>query len=786
MIKMLLLILSLAFFYYCGSSNTEIIKPNESISVNWDTLISTEFSFVLIEFLDSENEVSQFKEYSFSALPNAIEYPGNDFNFQVRFTFLDHNGKTLLVKYLESIEPDFLLPTLNRPSLNPLNFTGSFVDSLGIVIEYDSSVSYVHYSFQDTMPTMANNRYSYGDTLWVNSSIKLNAQAFAKNISTHQLKSEVTYQLFVKQGQQKLLKPILKSLTEGEFENSVKVVIENFDNNISQVYYTTNGAEPTVSSMLYTDTLLFTQTTTVKAKSFPLNDKFSVSNLTELKVKKQGISQLPIPVIESSVFGVFTQSTQITINDFDATTTQIFYTIDGSDPSESSLIYNGSFSISQTTTIKAKSFPLNNINGFSVSNVVEFQVIKLIPQKLATPYIYQDFEKLDSIRLVIVFDDAISKFNWMILDSTNSTNNGVTTQTLYSSPAKITWNNPNTKFTYQLRTKDVNRFVNSDTDTFEIKKLKPKQHTVRSNNFYSTAILCQTNQESGFIKLDLVKSNLTSDNSSSISCQDSLLVFITNTNNTYYYRLFFEDHQPFQASDIDSVVITNVRLPISVQFEDQHSPRALNDSVYEVNNVINNRVFVNIPHDSIKLEYKITGINNNFSEYSRDSGLILNDIDSILNIDFVYSMYRRNDSLRFTFLDRHLLVTTDSLVSMFEITLKRKIEPFNLTINSVEFIQNSNVDFAISFTLNRVLPNDLLIRNKVGLYELVNGNLYKHNYYSDYILTTGNKNGQSVITVPSESYTNTLDFYKFIIHNTVIVISRNGVVPSNSYQQIYP
>lgn len=66
------------------------------------------------------------------------------------------------------------------------------------------------------------------------------------------------------------LEPVIESLEaptitgETSFEESTTVTIKS-DVSVADIYYTTNGDEPTTSSTLYTDPFTLTETTTVKA-----------------------------------------------------------------------------------------------------------------------------------------------------------------------------------------------------------------------------------------------------------------------------------------------------------------------------------------------------------------------------------------------------------------------------------------------------------------------------------------------------------------------------------------
>jgi hypothetical protein len=118
------------------------------------------------------------------------------------------------------------------------------------------------------------------------------------------------------------------------------------------IYYTINGDDPTESSILYTAPVTISTTTTLKAKAFKEGWTPSeiASGLYTITITETVATPTfsPDPGTYSSA-----QSVTITCDTEDAT---IYYTTDGTDPTESSIQYGGPVTISTTTTLKARAY----------------------------------------------------------------------------------------------------------------------------------------------------------------------------------------------------------------------------------------------------------------------------------------------------------------------------------------------------------------------------------------------------------------------------------------------
>jgi hypothetical protein len=137
----------------------------------------------------------------------------------------------------------------------------------------------------------------------------------------------------------------------------------------SSIFYTLDGSQPSTSSTPYTAAFTVNSTTTVKAIATAPNFLQSVTATSVVTISSQ--AQTSTPLI-SPVTGTY--SSPQTVNITDATSgSSIFYTLDGSQPTSSSTSYNGAFTVSSTTTVKAIATAPNFTTSNTATSVITIQ-----------------------------------------------------------------------------------------------------------------------------------------------------------------------------------------------------------------------------------------------------------------------------------------------------------------------------------------------------------------------------------------------------------------------------
>jgi hypothetical protein len=114
----------------------------------------------------------------------------------------------------------------------------------------------------------------------------------------------------------------------------------------ANIYYTLDGSTPTTASAVYTGKISVNQTTTINAIAVATGySSSSVSSAIYI------ITIAAAPAFTPSA-GTYGQAQWVTLSSATPNAT-IYYTTDGSTPSESSTLYTGSIAVNATTTIKA-------------------------------------------------------------------------------------------------------------------------------------------------------------------------------------------------------------------------------------------------------------------------------------------------------------------------------------------------------------------------------------------------------------------------------------------------
>jgi len=143
------------------------------------------------------------------------------------------------------------------------------------------------------------------------------------------------------------------SLDAGKtYTSAQQVEITSTDANVT-IYYTTDGSEPTTGSTKYTTAITVDHTMTLKAIAVSNDDNSCVSQVATATYKVQ-IPDVLLP--EAPTFSVAsgTYTSALTVELKTATDgATLYYTTDGSEPSESSSKYTSPITVDKSTVVKA-------------------------------------------------------------------------------------------------------------------------------------------------------------------------------------------------------------------------------------------------------------------------------------------------------------------------------------------------------------------------------------------------------------------------------------------------
>ncbi len=255
-----------------------------------------------------------------------------------------------------------------------------FTQPISVVITCNSAGAVVRYTTDGSEPTEASAVYS--EPLELVATTTLRAKAFEEGLVSAQLAGD-----YFLQATTPVFTPISGSVATNELVVSIACSTPD-----SIIRYSLDESEPTEESPQYTNALMLTASTIVKAKAYA-QGRLKSETATASYTVFQAVAK---PVITPASGTTATNSILVGIAcaTLDAA---IYYTLDGSEPTESSLQYarGSKITITESATLKAKAFYDGMIDSDTAYAV--FTVI----QTVATPTLLpEDGTEFTSLRKV--------------------------------------------------------------------------------------------------------------------------------------------------------------------------------------------------------------------------------------------------------------------------------------------------------------------------------------------------------------------------------------------------
>jgi len=233
------------------------------------------------------------------------------------------------------------LPKVSTPTFNIAD--GTYTETQSVEISCTTAGSKIYYTLDRTAPTSSSTLYSGTISVSITTTIKAIA------IKTGMADSDLaTASYTINLPLPKVTTPIF-NISNGSYTETQSVEITCATPN-AKIYYTLDGTAPTSSSSLYSGTLSVSITSTIKAiaiKTGMADSDLAMANYT---------INIPALQVAKPVFsvpaGAYTTAQTLTITCATPGAT-IYYSTNGSDPSNSLLIYTASITIAADMTLKA-------------------------------------------------------------------------------------------------------------------------------------------------------------------------------------------------------------------------------------------------------------------------------------------------------------------------------------------------------------------------------------------------------------------------------------------------
>jgi len=300
------------------------------------------------------------------------------------------------------------LPLFNPPSDMRLT------NSVAVTITCATTGAVIRYTLDGSEPTATNAEYIGTFILTGTGTVK--AKAFKEGLVAAQ--ATATYTVCAAD-------PVFDPPTGTTVTNSLTFSLSSSTED-SIIRYTINGTDPTASSILYTNSVSLFQTTTVKARTF----KSSMTNSATAAATYTVMQTVAAPVFTPISGTVQTNSLSVTLSCATAGAT-IRYTLDGSEPTTSSSVYDEAIVLAQSASVKAKA----SKSGMADSSTATatYTVIQAVANPVFSPVTGTTFTNSLVITLTCATADAEIHY---------TTNGALPTasSTLFSKPLKVSKN----------------------------------------------------------------------------------------------------------------------------------------------------------------------------------------------------------------------------------------------------------------------------------------------------------------------------------------------------------
>ena len=261
----------------------------------------------------------------------------------------EQSSVTIEQEFITQVVVEHTVVEASAPVVTPE--AGTYVDNVEVSMSTSSEGALVYYTLDGSEPTEESLLYEEPLVLEETTTVKALASGpgyVASEVTTSE------YTLLVSTDV-----PVF-SPGAGSYADSVEVVMSSPTVG-ALVYYTLDGSDPTEESLLYEEPLVLKETTTVKAVSG--GEGYAVSEVGTAAYEILVSAQMPMLTPDA---GTYVDSVEVVMSSPTAGAS-VYYTLDGSEPTEESLLYEEPLVLEETTTVKA----IAGGTGYVASEVAE-------------------------------------------------------------------------------------------------------------------------------------------------------------------------------------------------------------------------------------------------------------------------------------------------------------------------------------------------------------------------------------------------------------------------------
>lgn len=246
--------------------------------------------------------------------------------------------------------------------LNITPISGIVQKGTAVHISSTPSNADIYFTLDGSMPTKSSSKYDVGSPVAIQKNTTLKAFACADGYTDSDiLAAEYNVKLTLQ-----------ASLASGTVDYLSEVVLKS-DESDATIYYTIDGSTPSKASLTYTKPIVIDESITVKAIAY--HDDYLASDILSRDYSIRTVTVSVTPDASEHL----TPGTEIFLmaNPSDS---RIYYTTDGSEPTEISTLYTSSIVAEGNFVLKAKAFR----NGYKPSETLQesYNVSQVEPTKL--------------------------------------------------------------------------------------------------------------------------------------------------------------------------------------------------------------------------------------------------------------------------------------------------------------------------------------------------------------------------------------------------------------------